>query len=94
MTILLAVSCEGSAKKVVNVTHEVNLDVFREIGAEEFLLSRVGGVKYEVINVEGFMSERRVSIIDDTRVETMIVQRWLQFHLFKNEGEDIVPVMI
>ena len=97
MTVVLAVPCEGSAEKVVSVAHEVNFDVFCKFRAEELLFSRIGGVKYEVINVDadvkGFASGRRVGVIDDARVETRIVRRWLEVHLLEDGGEEIVPVM-
>ena len=97
MTVILTVPCECSADKVVSVAHEANLDVFCKFRAEELLFSRIGGVKYEVNNVdadvESFASGRRVGIIDDARVETRILWRWFEFHLLENGGGEIVPVM-
>ena len=66
--------------------------------AEELFFSGISGIKNKVIdvdaNAQGLAGGRRAGTIDDARVETGIVWRWLDFHLLENGGEEIVPVMM
>ena len=52
VAIVLLLPRKGGTKEEIDVAHEINFDVFLELGLEERFYVRIGGVKHEVVHVD------------------------------------------